>query len=117
MAIDLAAWRARVATDAPGAHGAFVGLILAELADPTTGTVALTDAAIRRLVEGAHVHPIGLRRLLAMFTGAGLLRWDGPTLYTLTLPVPKPPPRAHVVPRRRRPRSALTHRRPHSAHH
>ena len=70
---DLVAWRNRVRTSAPGGHGVLVGLIIADLADPDTAILRCDDLDIHRIVLGAHVHPVGLRRLLAMFVAMGLL--------------------------------------------
>lgn len=90
--VDIAAWRARVRVDAPGGHGVAIGLLLADLAEPRTGTIQVDPTVVRRLVEGGRVHPVGLRRLFAKFVAAGLLvslfpgvgdRWG---VYALALP-------------------------------
>jgi hypothetical protein len=92
LPVDVDEWRTHVRSHAPGGHGVLVGAILADLATAGAATVRLDEAAIRRLVQGAHVHPVGLRRILAKFVGAGLLVNIGPDragewgVYALTMP-------------------------------
>ena len=75
-----------------GGHGVAIGLLLADLAEPRTGTIQVDPTVVRRLVEGGRMHPVGLRRLLTKFVAAGLLvslfpgvgdRWG---VYALALP-------------------------------
>jgi hypothetical protein len=114
--VDIPSWRAAVRAGAPGGHGLAFGLLLADLAEPRTGTIQVDPTVVRRLVEGGRVHPVGLRRLFAKFVAAGLLvslfpgvgdRWG---VYALVLPqnrayAPHRSVRSVVRPgRRRRPR-------------
>jgi hypothetical protein len=70
---DLDAWRAWVRTYAAGGHAMAVGLIIAQLAEPETAMLRLHEANRRRLILGANVHPVGLRRILTLFVAIGLL--------------------------------------------
>jgi len=66
-------WLTRVWQRWPTGHHPRVAQVLAEAADPFSLTVALTDEAIRRLVEQARLRPGVLRRVLAQMETAGLL--------------------------------------------
>jgi hypothetical protein len=72
-------WLTRVWQRWPGGNQPRLAQALADLADPATMTVELTDEAVRRLLNQTHTRPVGLRRLLEQLEAAGLLsRVDDP---------------------------------------
>jgi hypothetical protein len=109
----IAVWREYARANAPAGRGPLVAPILADLANPATGTVRLDDAAVHRIVEGARVLPVGLSRILEKFVTAGLLVPSTAGSYTLTFPLPhihRPKVCRHL--RRRRADIRLDSRRP-----
>jgi hypothetical protein len=79
LAVDVAAWRAHARVSAGGGRTIAVAMLLADLAEPLAAAhwsaiqFDLKSSAVRRLVNGAHVHPVGLRRILAQLVRDGLL--------------------------------------------
>jgi hypothetical protein len=69
----LTLWLTRVWQRWPGGNNPRVAQTLADLADPLTLTVELTDEAVHRIADQAHVRPVGLRRVVAQLEAAGLL--------------------------------------------
>jgi hypothetical protein len=77
--VDVAAWRAWARAHGRGARQTAVAMVLADLAEPLRAAhwsaihLDLDEGAVRRLVNGAHVHPVGLRRILVGLVRDGLL--------------------------------------------
>jgi hypothetical protein len=69
----LTLWLTRVWQRWPGGNNPRVAQALADVADPLSLTVDLSDEAVRRVADQAHVRPAGLRRILAQLEAAGLL--------------------------------------------